>query len=318
MRVLLVGAGVIGTVYGAHLGAAGHTVSVLSHPPRTDDVAACGLAARDVLTGNRAETGIHIVPDVADGSYDLVLAAVRSDQLAPACAQLTALAGAPAVLFFGNNPGGRSAIPANIPGEVRLGFPGVGGVIRDGVAEYVRITQQPTALQATDDPRLAGMERVLRQRGFAIQHVTDMDGWLAYHAAFVACVAAALYRCGTDAAALAADRQTLTLMCAAVTEAFTALRKTGVTGLPRNLAVLHSPALKPVAVRYWARTMRSHAGELWFAAHARHAQPEMRALGGQVTARLAHSPATSHLFQLLQAPPGHARPAPGPGPGIRS
>ncbi len=43
-----------------------------------------------------------------------------------------------------------------------------------------------------------------------------MDGWLAYHAAFVACITAALYRCGTDPARLAADRQTLTLMCQAI------------------------------------------------------------------------------------------------------
>ncbi len=305
MRILIIGAGVIGTVYGAQLGAAGHTISVLSHPPRTDGIAARGLAARDVLTGSQAETRGRVVLDAA-GSHDLVLAAVRSDQLGRACAQLTALTGAPTVLFFGNNPGGRSAIPADIPGEVRLGFPGVGGVIRDGVAEYVRIKQQPTALQAASDPRLADMERTLRQRGFSVQRVADMDGWLAYHAAFVACVAAALYRCGTDPAVLGTDRQTLTLMCAAVTEAFTALRKTGVTGLPRNLAILHSPTLKPVAVRYWARTMRSPAGELYFAAHARHAQPEMRALGDQVTARLAHSPATSHLFQLLQTSPSRA------------
>jgi 2-polyprenyl-6-methoxyphenol hydroxylase-like FAD-dependent oxidoreductase len=34
MRVLIAGAGVIGTVYGAHLGAAGHVVNVLAHPPR--------------------------------------------------------------------------------------------------------------------------------------------------------------------------------------------------------------------------------------------------------------------------------------------
>jgi 2-dehydropantoate 2-reductase len=305
MKVLILGAGVIGTVYGAHLGAAGHIVHVLHHPPRTDDIATSGLAARDVLTGNRAESAVSIVPDAAAGRYDLVLAAVRSDQLAPACAQLTALAGAPAVLFFGNNPGGRAAIPATVPGQAWLGFPGVGGILRDGTAEYVRIRQQPTALQAAGDPRLAEMERALRQRGFSIQRVTDMDGWLAYHAAFVACVAAALYRCGTDARRLAADRPTLTLMCAAVTEAFAALRHTGVTGLPRNLAVLHSQALKPVAVRYWARTMRSAAGELCFAAHARHAQTEMRALGDQLTARLANTPATSHLLELLQASPGH-------------
>lgn len=299
MRVLITGAGVIGTVYGAHLGAAGHAISVLSHPPRTDDIAARGLAARDLRSAGWTEAPVVVVPDAAD-RYDLVLAAVRSDQLAPACAQLTELAGTPAVLFLGNNPGGRPVIPAAIPGQVWLGFPGVGGVIRDGAAEYVRIKQQPTALQATSDPRLAEMERALRQRGFSFQRVTDMDGWLVYHAAFVACVAAALYRCGTDAARLAADRPALTLMCAAVTEAFTALRHAEVGGLPRNLAVLHHPALKPVAIRYWARTMRSPAGELCFAAHARHAQPEMRALGDQVTARLANCPATTHLHQLLQ------------------
>src|SRR6516165_851198 len=298
MKVLIIGAGVIGTVYGAHLGAAGHTVDVLSHPPRTDDIAIRGLAAHEVLHDRRAATAANVVPDIGADRYDLVLVAVRSDQLAQAGSQLAALTGSPTVLFFGNNPGGRSTLPAQVPGEVRLGFPGVGGVLRDGTADYVRIRQQPTALEAGSNPHLAALEHTLRQRGFAVQRVTDMDGWLAYHAAFVACVAAALYRCGTDPAVLAADRQTITLMCAAVTEAFTALRKTGVTGLPRNLAILHSPALKPVAVRYWARTMRSPAGELCFAAHARHAQPEMRALGDHMMGNLAHSPATSHLFQL--------------------
>jgi 2-dehydropantoate 2-reductase len=302
MKVLIIGAGVIGTVYGAHLGAAGHTLHVLSHPPRTDDIAARGLAARDVLSDSRTATPARVVTGTDVDRYDLVLVAVRSDQLARVCAELAALDGSPAVLFFGNNPGGRSALPAQVPGVVRLGFPGVGGVLRDGTADYVRIRQQPTTLQADSGPRLAELEQALRHRGFAVQRVADMDGWLAYHAAFVACVAAALYRCGTDAARLARDHQSLKLMCVAVTEAFAALRQAGVTGLARNLAVLHSPLLKAIAVRYWARTMRSPAGELRFAAHARHAQAEMRALGDQVTSRLADAPATSHLRQLLTAP----------------
>jgi hypothetical protein len=65
-----------------------------------------------------------------------------------------------------------------------------------------------------------------------------MDGWLAYHGAFVGCIAAALYKCGTDPVRLAADRATLTLMCQAITEAFAALRISGTAGLPRNLAML--------------------------------------------------------------------------------
>lgn len=301
MRVLMVGAGVIGTVYGAHLACAGHAVSVVSHPPRTEEVARNGLTAHDVLNGRRTEATVSVVPDVAGGPFDLVLVSVRSDQLTVASAQLTGLAGSPAVVFFGNNPRGRRAVTSQVPGEVMLGFPGAGGVIRDGTAEYVRIKQQPTALQAGIDPRLDELARTLGERGFAVQRVNDMDGWLAYHAAFVACVAAALYRCGTDPGRLATDRKTLNLMCAAVTESFAALRRLGVNGLPRNLAVLHSPVLKPVAVRYWARTMRSPLGELAFAAHSRHAPAEMHALGDQVLARLAESPDIRHLRQLLNA-----------------
>jgi 2-dehydropantoate 2-reductase len=300
MKVLIAGAGVIGTVYGAHLAAAGHAVSVLSHPPRTDELTAYGLIAQDVLGGGRTEAKVSVVTDPASLPYDLVLVAVRGDQLAAACCQLTDLVGSPAVVLVGNNPDGHSAIAGQVPGAVEFGFPGIGGVLREGIAEYVRIRQQPTALQASDDPRLAEVERSLGERGFAVQRIPDMDGWLAYHAAFVACIAAALYRCDTDAACLAADRKTLKLMCTAVTEAFAALRRIGVAGLPRNLAVLHNRLLTPMAVRYWARTMRSPMGELCFAAHCRHARTEMLALGDQVALRLASSPSTSHLRRLLK------------------
>ena len=53
--MLIVGAGVIGTVYGAHIAAAGNQVSVLSHGRRTGEVAGAGLRARDVLGGGRVD-----------------------------------------------------------------------------------------------------------------------------------------------------------------------------------------------------------------------------------------------------------------------
>jgi 2-dehydropantoate 2-reductase len=298
VKVLIVGAGVIGTVYGAHVAAAGHQVSVLSHGPRTGEVAAGGMCARDVLGGERIDVETDVVPDAA-GDYDVVLVAVRRDQLASACAELAVLAGKPAVVFFGNNPQGRAALPGDLPGDAYLGFPGVGGVMAGAAADYVRIRQQPTAFQQSADSRLAALESALSSRGFAIQRVADMDGWLAYHAAFVACVAAALYRCGTDPVRLAADRPVLTLMCQAITGAFAGLRGQGTAGLPRNLAVLHSPLLKPVAVRYWARTMRSPMGELCFAGHSRHAEAEMRALGDDMAARITSSPALTELLRPL-------------------
>jgi len=134
LKVLIVGAGVIGTVYGAHVAAAGNQVSVLSHGQRTGEVAAEGMCARDVLGGGRVSAGATVVPD-ASGDYDVVLVAVRRDQLASAGADLAVLAGEPAVVFFGNNPAGRAAIPGDLPGDAYLGFPGVGGVMAGGTAD---------------------------------------------------------------------------------------------------------------------------------------------------------------------------------------
>jgi ketopantoate reductase len=69
MNMLIVGAGVIGTVYGAHVAATGSKVSVLSHGPRTSEVAATGLSARDVRGGRRVDAEADVVPD-AGGDYD--------------------------------------------------------------------------------------------------------------------------------------------------------------------------------------------------------------------------------------------------------
>src|ERR1700722_12113910 len=155
--MLIVGAGVIGTVYGAHLAAAGNSVYVLGHGPRTGEVAVGGLRARDVQRGTRTDAGAAVVQDVS-GDYDVVLVAVRRDQLADACGRPGALTGRPAIVFFGNNPAGRSGIPGNLPGDIYLGFPGIGGVLTGEIASYIRIRQQPTALQqaSVSVPAVAG------------------------------------------------------------------------------------------------------------------------------------------------------------------
>ena len=70
----------------------------------------------------------------------------------------------------------------------------------DQTADYVRIRQQLVAFRRIR-PGWPPWKRPCPGRGFAVQRVTDMDGWLANHAAFVACVVAALVRCGVDPSA---------------------------------------------------------------------------------------------------------------------
>jgi ketopantoate reductase len=89
---------------------------VLAHGSRTAEVASSGLTAIDVMTGARAAAQVRVVHDAGGVPYDLVLIAVRAGQLGPAASALRSLAGRPALLFFGNNPSGRAALPADLPG----------------------------------------------------------------------------------------------------------------------------------------------------------------------------------------------------------
>ena len=280
--MLIVGAGVIGTVYGAHLAAAGDKVSAPSHGLRSDEVAA-GRPFGPMMssTGGGSMLPAAVVPD-ASGSYDIVLVAVRRDQWLWLARWGRALwAGKPALVFFGNNPAGRLARPVTSPGTSTLGSP--------GWRRYDRWDRprrpHPAAAHGPAARRwIRGWPNWSRRWWvcvFLVQRVVDMDGWLAYHAASVARIAAALYRCGTDPVRLAAY---LRDPHAHVPGHHPGIRRSlraamAQQGLPQAPAILQSPLLKPVAVRYWARTMRSPMGELCFAGHSRHAEAEMRALG---------------------------------------
>jgi ketopantoate reductase len=264
-------------------------------------VARDGLAVRDMTDSpdSLARVTHVVVTEDAAEHYELVLVSVWADELEAVFAELRQLIGKPALLLFGNNPGGRAALPSDLPGEVHLGFPGIGGSMTDGIVDFVRIRQQPTTLESTGGPVIDEFESALNEQGFETTRTSDMDGWLAYHGIFIGSIAAALDRCHGSATELAEDRDTLTLMCRSIEEGFRALIQQGAPGLPSNLRMLHRPILRLIAVHYWARTMGSPMGEQCFAAHARHAKPEMRLLMAEALQRVARTSRTEHLHELL-------------------
>jgi ketopantoate reductase len=300
VRALIIGGGVIGNVYAAQLHLAGHSVVILAHPARAEQINEFAPTIRDGRSRDQLTVPVRCVTTAAGAPYDFVAVAVRFEQLPSLSAALSDITGDPTVLIFGNNP--RGDRPANVPASRgRLGFPGIGGTRIDGVIEYAHIKQQPTALEADSSGTLDEFAESLTQRGFAIQRVANMQGWLAHHAVFVASVCAALYRCQADPVALSRSRKTISLMCWAVTEGFSLLRRHGVGGAPTALATLHLGPLHPAAIAYWSRAMRSPMGELCFAAHARRAGTEMRAIADSVLAQVHRGAQAPHLIELLQS-----------------
>jgi 2-dehydropantoate 2-reductase len=305
VRILVLGAGVIGSVYAAKLLQAGHEVVLLARGRRLADLRGEGLVLQDAESGDRTVLPVRCVSEVGAGErFDLVLVPVRAEQLPSTLPFLTAMNDGSDVLFFGNPADHEAEIVTALGSRALFGFPAAGGT-RDGlVVRYVLIGQQKTMLgepDGTTTPRVRRLHGVLSGAGFPTTISADIGGWLLGHAAFVVPIAFALYRVGVDATRLAADPATMRLMVLATRETFTALRRTGNKELPTNLRILYSlPTVLVVA--YWRRVLAGPRGELWFGAHSRAALEEMRSVADELQSALRSvDRSTPHLDRLLAA-----------------
>ena len=285
MRIVIVGAGVIGSIYGDRLARSGHDVTLLARGRRLADLRAHGLVVEDASSGQRTQISLPVLDQLSEGDrYDLALVPVRAEQLASTLPVLLQMDDRTNVLFFGNTTGRQTELAAALGERALFGFPAAGGV-RDGVLiRYVIIQKQKTMLgesRGTSTPRIGRLQTMFADAGFPTNISTDIGGWMLGHSAFVVPIGFALYRFGSDPTALAADASTLRLMVRATREAFEALDD---VEIPANLRWLYLRMPTAFAVRYWRRVFASPRGELWFGAHSRAAPDEMHALAHELRA----------------------------------
>src|ERR1700730_3160209 len=133
MKILMYGAGVIGSLYAAKLQEGGHHVTVLARGARLTEIGRHGLVLEDIVSGARTISRVETIERIApDDQYDVAMVTVRRDQLASIVPELSASRRIPTVVFMLNNPtGSNDLVKALGRDRVLLGFPGAGGT-RDG------------------------------------------------------------------------------------------------------------------------------------------------------------------------------------------
>src|ERR1700683_3422703 len=216
MKILVYGAGVIGTLYAARLQAAGHRVTVLARAPRRDQIQRHGLRLENMINGSPSVIPVSTIDGLApEAVYDMAVISVRRDQLAGVIPELKANRQIPAMLFMLNNPLGATDLANALgPERVLLGFPGAGGALEGPTLRYAMIPQQPTTVGEFGGEktlRLSGLVEALQSAGFPTRIECHMDAWLKAHAFFETAVCAALYLEGGDCHRLSRDRSVLRL-----------------------------------------------------------------------------------------------------------
>lgn len=321
-KILVYGAGVLGSLYAGKLHRAGYDVTLLARGQRLEELKSSGLILMEDGSQRKEMIPVRITDHLApEDAYDLIVVIVRNNQLDSVLPVLAANSATPNVLFMVNNAAGPDALVAALGKErVLLGFPGAGGQRVDGVVRY-RLTRrivQPTTLGELDgslSKRILQIARALDEAGFPTAVERQMDAWLKTHVAVVSPVANALYMAGGDNYRLARTRDGLILMVRAVKESLHVLRALQVPITPpkfRLLAWIPEPLLVAV-MRIGFNTPQA---ELVLARHANAARDEMRAVADefQVLARRfgQPTPAINALYAYIDpntpiAPEGEAR-----------
>ncbi len=303
MRVVVVGAGVIGSVYAARLAAAGHGVHVLAHGRRRAALGEDGLRVR--TEGRVLTQDVDVLP--SDGplpEVDVIIVAVRATQLDPVLDVFDVSTRATVVFLQHLAARAREVVTRLGVERTVLAFPGIGGLVGDdGVVEYVEIGAQPTTIDATA-VRAATVGQLIASTGMRTAMEDDMPAWFATHEVFVACMGAGILACGGDAATLARDQVMLRRVVAAVHEGFAALSSHGVAVTPSALRVLFSTMPGWFAAAYWRHALQGPVGTIALAPHSRASRDdEFPLLCAGVVDRFASSE-TPTLSALLEP---HAR-----------
>ena len=240
MKLLVYGAGVLGSQFAARLHEAGHDVSLLARGERLAALRRNGVQLAEGDSPSVRRIPVPVVEDPA-GAYDLIAVIVRAHQMDPVLESLAGLDGD--VLFLLNWAAGAEPLGAVLGTErVLLGFPTAAGTMDGDVVRYraagPMTRRVPMPIGEPDGratPRVDRIVGALRTAGVNAKAEPRMDAWLKTHAAFVVPLGQAVLAAGGPAA-LADDpaavrgmirviRQNLAAMpTPAVPRAFVALR----------------------------------------------------------------------------------------------
>jgi len=304
MRIVIFGAGMQGTLYGARLAHAGHELIFIARGRRAEELRRDGAVIENALTGKRATSPATVANALSPRMCaDLCLVTVRREQLAAAWEDVSAARGIARVLVMVNHAG---SVSPNFDNRDRrwaaLGFPGAAGGVENGVDRYVEIPEQPTAIEASA-PDVAS---ALRQAGFKVALVADMPSWLCRHAVFITAIGGALCESGIDAAQLGGDSERIRTFVRAVREGWAVMDRRGIGRPPLALRAIFQLVPLPLSVAYWSRLLRSPRGEYYFARHTRHAVSELAMLAADVRKLVPMEglPELSRLYAAIDAKAG--------------
>ena len=281
-KILIFGAGVIGSIYAGKFALAGHSVSLLARNNRLKELELHGL----LLSENGKQTiksNVTVISELKrDDIYDYIFVTLRKDQLKGAL-HLLGQNQSKNFVFMVNTSSGYSDWIGKIGMErVIPAFPGAGGKLENGIVYYSLTSGfvQPTTLGEIDGKatqRINELVKILRNAGFPTSISKKMDSWQKSHIAMVCPLAYGIYFDRGNNYTFSKNKIAIIQTNKALKETFSFLKHSGIGIEPPKLNTFR---LLPLPILNWLVPLifNTKWAETFISNHALAARDEMEML----------------------------------------
>ena len=240
MKILVYGAGVLGSILAHVLVRGGNDVTMLARGSRLADLREKGLVIRHYVQ-MKTTTDHPVLVDRLDpmDEYDLCFVVVQRQQLDGILPEIAASKGCLDFVLVGNNPTANETVEfiqqqSTVAKRVAFGFQASGGRREDG--RVVSIHMGTGSMTLGSLPPEEDLYRKIRKAftgtKYNIVISADMDAWLKCHAAFIVPIVFACYYADGDLRRIAGDTKFLNRLLDAIGEAYDMVKAAGYPIMP--------------------------------------------------------------------------------------
>lgn len=284
MKILIYGAGVVGSAYASRIKNAGYNATVLARGKRYEQLKNNGLILEDAETGEKLVTKLDIINELKpDDVYDYIIVTMRKNQVLEILPTLAENKSSTIIFMMNNLAGPEQLINALGRNKIILAFPSVAGKMENGVA-LVAISKENVDIKSTTfgeldgkiTDRLQNIVEIIRKAGFYVRISNRIDDWLMTHGVFACLGAKVLAKNNCDNYQLAKSTEDIKLVIRLVREGFKVLEKNGYCITPAKYKFLYLPIF--ILVPLFKSMLNSKMAEISMSWHCKSAPDEFKQL----------------------------------------